>query len=220
MPRYFFWSFRLLIAVFSFLLCQFEKKLKTRNKTFLQKLKLFQNFCAVARIKNNTQKSFFENVCENTNSETFTTNKLFVKFWIVAFGTNRSSRPDWKQRRWKSLKLALHLSVKKRKAFKMCLGRFNEKLRNSFETPKKCLTCSKSLGNHFFPSGNKKLTFQKIGFCFGKCRIVPKTLKSSLSAQNVLFLVKIEGASIKTNRKKKLHSAERKDGFKKSKIQI
>ena len=47
----------------------------------------------------------------------------------------------------------------------------------------------------------QKPIFEKKKF-FGKCRIVPKTLKIPLCSQHVSFLVKVEGALLRTNRKK------------------
>ena len=64
---------------------------------------------------------------------------------------------------------------------------------------------SHRLGNHFSPTGNTRNSFLQANvdcFSFVKCRIVPKTPMSPLCSQNVSFLVKVEGASIKKSLEK------------------
>ena len=54
---------------------------------------------------------------------------------------------------------------------------------------------SENIRKHF-----RKFYFEKkIGFSCGKCPKEPKTIRSSLCSQNVSFLVKVEGVSMKTN---------------------
>ena len=50
-----------------------------------------------------------------------------------------------------------------------------------------------------FPNWKKRLYKKYRILSLGKCRVVPKTLRCSSCSQNVSFLVKVEGASTKTN---------------------
>ena len=84
------------------------------------------------------------------------------------------------QTRRERLKPALYVRLKKHKIFNICPGRIDESSENSFETPKRCLSCSIIHETHFFPNWNKEKTFfeKNFGFLsFGKCRIMPKTVK-------------------------------------------
>ena len=61
--------------------------------------------------------------------------------------------------------------------FKYAQDLFVKSSKNSFQTPKGCLSCSTRIGNHFFPTGNFLENSSLKLFSFGKCRIVPKNVK-------------------------------------------
>ena len=87
-----------------------------------------------------------------------------------------------RQTRRERLRSALYLRLKKCKFLKFAQDVFMKSSKNSFKTPKGCLSCSLSFGNHFSPNWKHK-NFEKIRFSFGKCRIVPKTLRSPLCSE-------------------------------------
>ena len=81
---------------------------------------------------------------------------------------------------------------------------------NSFETPKRCLSRSIRIGNHFFSNWKQNTFFKNFRLCsFGKCRIVPKNLKGGLWDLSTYILLqnikKLEGETFE----KKSHSTEK-----------
>ena len=117
---------------------------------------------------------------------------VFEGFWNFCTLLHINTNTTGQKKRRDRLQSALFLRLKK--FFNFAQDLFRKSSKNSFETTKGCLSCSISLGNHFF-SKRKKFGF----FSFGKCLIVPKTLSSPLCSQNIWFLIKAEGASLKTN---------------------